>query len=370
MKNTHRSGFSLIELLMVISIIALLASLLSVSLVSAKARSRQAACINNLRQIGLGFTGFSLDHDGKYPMDVPERLGGSAEYNQSNLVENTRFSRDFHHFIVMSNDAPNINIMTCPADKNRKAGRNFASFNNANLSYWVNITALPQATLSTLAGDWNIQNPGASSTSSEQVSFGREVHRRKGSVLFADGRVEITRSIHVEISRPQIVEATPDPSTTPPHHTAGLANGNPQPATASLGPAAAGPSKIPEPITGKGSTLHAQQETNDANGRSVAINTYTKATGGFRRVGRPAEVREDSSVRPVVNQSQNTVSGSASLDSADEPWNTAGFRLFKALAFVSYLISLLWALIALLLLYLKSRLSQRRRQEEASINTN
>src|SRR5687767_6233809 len=93
-----KRAFSLIELLTVISIIAILASLLLVALASAQRKSRQAGCINNLHQIGLGFTTFALDHEGKYPMDLPERLGGSMEYNDSQLVEKTPFSRDYRHF--------------------------------------------------------------------------------------------------------------------------------------------------------------------------------------------------------------------------------------------------------------------------------
>ena len=57
----------MIELLVVIAIIAILASLLLPALARAKESSRRAACISNLRQVGIAVHAYSADFNGKIP---------------------------------------------------------------------------------------------------------------------------------------------------------------------------------------------------------------------------------------------------------------------------------------------------------------
>lgn len=62
-----RAGFTLVELLVVLGVIALLAALLLPALAAAREKGRRAACLSNLRQIGLAIRLYAEEHEGRIP---------------------------------------------------------------------------------------------------------------------------------------------------------------------------------------------------------------------------------------------------------------------------------------------------------------
>lgn len=76
--TSRPSGFTLVELLVVISIVTILFSVLLPALAGARSVARQIVCGTNQRQIGLGAFAYAVDHK--------ERLAGGGYHQYDNLI--------------------------------------------------------------------------------------------------------------------------------------------------------------------------------------------------------------------------------------------------------------------------------------------
>ena len=72
-----RRGFTLVELLVVVAIIALLAAILFPAFAAVREKARATSCLSNLKQMGLAITQYEQDYDQHFPLLLEEKSGTS-----------------------------------------------------------------------------------------------------------------------------------------------------------------------------------------------------------------------------------------------------------------------------------------------------
>jgi prepilin-type N-terminal cleavage/methylation domain-containing protein len=117
----RRSGFSLIELLVSIAIIAVLVGILLPTLIFARDSSRAAVCAGNLKQVGLAWSQYLDDHQ-QFPRhtEVPDWKYGGVKFPGESSAPVLAADRPINRYLAdeRSFDSRSLAFLyRCPSDK-------------------------------------------------------------------------------------------------------------------------------------------------------------------------------------------------------------------------------------------------------------
>jgi hypothetical protein len=182
-------AITLLEVTLLMAGLAVLAALLLPGLLRPRVHVCRINCVNNLKQVGLGYRLWAMDHQDRFPMALTSSNGGTRDHPLR--------AEAWVHLEPLAHELNTPKVLVCPEDTQRRAATTFeAGFRNPNLSYFVGLEADETRPGVILSGDRNLTSNGIPISpglfrpnGQDHLGWTKALHRGCGNIALSDGSV-------------------------------------------------------------------------------------------------------------------------------------------------------------------------------------